>query len=376
MHFTANRSDLAAELARVQGAVDRRSTIPALQNVLLVASGELVHLTATDLEVSLRASCRAQVKTEGAITLPAKRFSDYIRLLPDGDVEIKTQDNAWCSVVQGRSRMRMAGLSRESFPELPGAPEPLCEIPAAQLLEIIQQTVFAISTEESRFTLIAAQMEIAKSELKLVATDGHRLAIAAMPLDYDGKPVKYLVMRKALLELSKLCAASESGASVRFSADDSNQYFEIDDRLLIAREISGNFPDYKRVLPKPGPNQVIVERAALMAALKRGEQFADARSLCVEVSIENGELALRSSLSDVGECVETLPVNYSGEPLKIGFNADYWLDFLGVVGTNQVRFLFRDNQAAGELRPGTGDADGEGKQPEDRYRYVVMPLRI
>src|ERR1044072_8100780 len=156
MEFTVSRSDLVRELSLSQGVVEKKTTIPILSNVLLEASGDRISLTATDLELGIRCSCPAKVKKEGAGTVPAKKLLDYVRLLPEGDINMKFLENHWASITCGRSRTRIAGMSRESFPELPQMPAHIAEIPVKTLTSMIGRTSFAISMEESRFTLNGA----------------------------------------------------------------------------------------------------------------------------------------------------------------------------------------------------------------------------
>src|ERR1043166_3988142 len=177
MEFTVSKSDLVRELNLSQGGVEKKTTIPILSNVLVEAEQDRINLTATDLELGIRCSCPARVKKPGAGTIPAKRLLDYVRLLPDADLEVKLLENQWASLVCGRSRTRIAGMSRESFPELPQMPEVLAEIPIGVLAAMIGKTVFAISTEESRFTLNGALLVLRKGGMVMVATDGHRLAM-------------------------------------------------------------------------------------------------------------------------------------------------------------------------------------------------------
>src|SRR5216684_7133487 len=177
MEFTVSKTDLVRELNLSQGVVEKKTTIPILSNVLVEAAGDRINLTATDLELGIRSSCPARVKKPGAGTIPAKRLLDYVRLLPDADLEVKLQENQWASLVCGRSRTRIAGMSRESFPELPKMPAVLAEIPIGMLASMIGKTIFAISSEESRFTLNGALMVLRKGGLAMVATDGHRLAM-------------------------------------------------------------------------------------------------------------------------------------------------------------------------------------------------------
>src|SRR5262249_22808355 len=176
MEFTVSKADLVRELNLSQGVVEKKTTIPILSNVLMEAKGGRVYLTATDLELGIRSSCPAKVKKEGAGTVPAKKLLDYVRLLPDTDITVKFLENHWANITCGRSRTKMAGMSRESFPELPQTPEPSNQIPVSLLSSMISKTIFAISMEESRFTLNGALLLIRPESIVMVSTDGHRLA--------------------------------------------------------------------------------------------------------------------------------------------------------------------------------------------------------
>lgn len=370
MEFTVSRADLVRELNLSQGVVEKKTTIPILSNVLVEAESDRLVLTATDLELGIRCSCPARVKKAGAGTIPAKRLLDYVRLLPDGDVQIKTLDNHWASLVSGRSRTRIAGMSRDSFPELPAMPEVLAEIPIGVLATMIGKTIFAISAEESRFTLNGALLVLRENGLVMVATDGHRLAMVESTEDLPGITGSYraLLPRKAMTELQKLAGDSDGGAMVRFSGDENHLFFELGERLLLSRKLTGNFPDYERVLPKDQPLSVALQRDELRGAIERVAQFSDERSRAIRLTVAEGEVKIHSSVSDTGESEESIPVEYQGASVEIGFNAQYMLDFLRAVGTDEVQFLFKDPHSAGELRP-----SGEHSAS---YRYVIMPMRI
>src|SRR6476646_5710400 len=246
MEFTVGKSDLVRELSLSQGVVEKKTTIPILSNVLLEAAGDRITLTATDLELGIRCSCPARVKKEGAGTVPARKLLDYMRLLPEGDVNMKFLENHWASITAGRSRTRIAGMSRESFPELPQMPEPIAEIPVKTLTSMIGRTAFAISMEESSFTLNGALLLMRPEGLTMVATDGHRLAFVQSPSENGSaeQPFRALVPKKAMAELVKLADdAGEDGKAV-FAGDDNHLYFQVGRRLLIARKLTGNFPDY------------------------------------------------------------------------------------------------------------------------------------
>jgi len=370
MEFTVSRADLVRELNLSQGVVEKKTTIPILSNVLVEADGDRIVLTATDLELGIRCSCPARVKKAGGGTIPARRLLDYVRLLPDADLQVKIQDNHWASLVCGRSKTRIAGMSRESFPELPQMPEKLAEIPIGVLSALIARTVFSISTEESRFTLNGALLVLRKGGLVMVATDGHRLAMVESGVDLPGITGAYraLLPRKAMAELQKLAGDADPAAIVRFSGDENHLFFQLGDRLLLSRKLTGNFPDYERVLPKEQPNSVCLNREEFRGAIERVAQFSDERSRAIRVRVGDGEVKVHSSVSETGESEESIPADYIGTPVEIGFNAQYLLDFLRVVQEEQVSFLFKDPHSAGELRPG-------GDKPET-YRYVIMPMRI
>ena len=313
MEFTISRSDLVRELALSQGVVEKRTTIPILSNVLIEAEQDRIVLTTTDLETGIRCSCPAAVKRPGAGTVPAKRFLDYVRLLPNIDVQIKFAENQWVSITCGRSRTRIAGMSRDSYPELPQAAEQVGKLPAARLASAISQTIFAISMEESRFTVNGALLALKADSLTMVATDGHRLSMVQHPVQLDlAAPLKVILPRKAMTEVAKLCAEAAEDTQIEFSATENHLFFHIGERLLISRKLSGNFPDYERVLPGTHVHQVLLSRDELRGAIERVAQFSDERSHAVKVRLAPGELKIHSSLSDTGEselwiCLSPVP---------------------------------------------------------------------
>jgi DNA polymerase-3 subunit beta len=377
MEFTVSKADLVRELSLSQGVVEKKTTIPILSNVLLEARDNRLFLTATDLELGLRTSCPARVKKEGSGTIPARKLLDYVRLLPDADIMVKFLENHWANLVCGRSRTRIAGMSRESFPELPVMSEVIREIPAKQLAAMITRTMFAISMEESRFTLNGALLLLADKTVTMVATDGHRLAYVQRPSDTAngfGAAYRALVPRKAMAEILKLADETPAGdggaeAKVRFGGDDNHLFFEFGPRLLITRKLTGNFPDYERVLPQDNTNIATLVKDDIKSAIERVAQFADERSKAIRVQFVAGEVKVFSSALETGESEESVPSEYSGPDLEIGFNAQYLLDFLRAIPQNHVSFGLKDQKSAGELQP-------SGDDVQEQYRYVVMPMRI
>lgn len=369
MEFTVSKADLVRELSLSQGVVEKKTTIPILSNVLLEAKNDRIVLTATDLELGIRCSCPAKVKKEGSGTIPARKLLDYVRLLPDADLNVKFLENHWASLVCGRSRTRIAGMSRESFPELPQMPETIAEIPVKLLSTMISRTAFAISLEESRFTLNGALLLLKTDSTVMVATDGHRLAYMETTASSTGKTFRALVPKKAMAEIVKLADESGADSKLAFAGDENHLFFQFGERLLITRKLTGNFPDYDKVLPKDNVHLAKINRDEVRSAIQRVSQFADERSRAIRVQFTTGEVKIFSSSVETGESEESVPSEYAGPDMEIGFNAQYLLDFLGATNQEQVAFELKDQKSAGELRPVT-------ESTEEHYRYVVMPMRI
>jgi DNA polymerase-3 subunit beta len=262
-------------------------------------------------------------------------------------------------------------MSRESFPELPQMPEEIAEVPIKLLCSMIARTSFAISMEESRFTLNGALLVMKPEHLIKVSTDGHRLAFVQCPLGEAviHTPFRALVPKKAMAELMKLGDEAGEGVKAVFAGDDNHLFFRIGDRLLITRKLTGNFPDYERVLPKEHQYVAQLDKNEVRAAIERVAQFADEKSRAIRVQFLSGEIKIFSSSVETGESEESVPGEYNGPDLDIGFNAQYLLDFLRVIPQDKMAFELKDEKSAGELRPA-------GENIADQYRYVVMPMRI
>jgi len=371
MEITVSKFELLRELAATQGVVERKTTIPILSNYLFEAAGDKLSLTATDLDLSLRTSCTAKVKKEGACTIPARKLHDYVKLLPDADITIKLLENHWVSIRCGRSNTKMVGMARSNFPTLPTFPSSgVVKIPAQVLQSMIAKTGFAIASEESRYTLNGGLMVLKPESITIVATDGHRLShVERTGTKFEGVSgeMKTLVPKKAMDELKSLLDSTDAD-DIEFAKDESTLYFRIGGRLLTSRQLTGQFPNYEAVLPKDNNKIVTVHGDDLMAAISRVAQFADERSRAVRLRLEKGELKLSASSSETGESEDSLETDYNGDALAIGFNAQYIQDFLKATGSGDVKLEFKDAQSAGQMRP----ADSE----DYKYRYIVMPMRI
>jgi DNA polymerase III subunit beta len=373
MEIIVSRAELLRELTATQSVVERKTTIPILSNFLIEAADDHLTITATDLDQSIKTSCVAKVKKPGACTIPARKLYDYIKLLGDGDISIKLMDNHWVQIRSGRSNTKMVGMARANFPQVPAFPEAgLTKISSASLKNMIGKTIFAISNEESRYTLNGALLILKAESLAMVATDGHRLAHvekSGESLENISGEKKTLIPRKALSELQSLLSNSEA-EQIDFADDDHTLFFRIGHRTLTSRKLTGQFPNYEAVLPRDNNKFIVVRSEDLMASIQRVAQFADERSGAVKMRLEQNELKISSSSTDSGESEDTIETPYNFDPIVVGFNSAYLIDFLKAVGTaGEVRLEFKDAQSAGQVRP--EDADDEY-----RYRYIIMPMRI
>jgi DNA polymerase-3 subunit beta len=371
MEITISKFELLRELTATQGVVERKTTIPILSNYLFEAAGDKLQLTATDLDLSLRTAATAKVKKEGACTIPARKLYDYVKLLPDADITIKLLENHWVSIRCGRSNTKMVGMARSNFPALPVFPTAgVIKIPSAVLRSMIAKTCFAIAHEESRYTLNGALMVLKAESITMVATDGHRLAhIERAGEKFDGVSgeMKTLVPKKAMDELKSLLDSTDA-ETIDFAKDESTLYFRIGPRLLTSRQLTGQFPNYEAVLPKEITKSISVQGEELGAAISRVAQFADERSHAVRLRLEKDELKLSASSTDSGESEDSIEIAYAGDPMTIGFNAQYLIDFIKATGSAEVKLELKDAQSAGQFRPADGD--------DYKYRYIVMPMRI
>jgi DNA polymerase-3 subunit beta len=370
MEFSVTKSALLNELNTTQGVVERKTTIPILSNLLVEAREGRVTITATDLELSVRTSCDAKLKKEGAGTIPAKKLLELVRLLPEGEIRFKLLDNHWVEIVSERKKYKLVGMAKENFPALPAMPHVLVKIPAAALEGLISKTKFAISMEESRYTLNGGLLILKPDTLAMVATDGHRLALAETDQKLSGLngEVKVLIPKKAMDEVEKLSAVSGDEAKMDFAKDESHLFFQVGHRLLISRILTGQFPNYEAVLPRDNNKSVVLERVELADAVRRVSQLADQRSHAVKFAVSAEGVEISASSPEYGEAKETIEKDYQGDPIAIGFNSSYVLDFLSAAAEGPVSIELKDEQSAGQMRPLADESY--------RYRYIIMPMRI
>lgn len=373
MEISVSRQDLLKELTATQSVVERKTTIPILSNFLIEADNDLLTITATDLDQAIRTSAPVKIKTPGACTIPARKFYDYIKLLPDGDLSIKLLENHWVQIRSGRSNTKVVGMARANYPQVPEFPSVAATaIPVAALKTLIAYTIFAISSEESRYTLNGALLILKAESLAMVATDGHRLSFVEKvneTLTGISGEKRVLVPRKALQELQQLLNNTDA-ETIEFADDEHTLFFRIGARTLSSRKLTGQFPNFEAVMPRDNTKFAIVRASELGAAIQRVAQFADERSGAIRLKLEANELKLSANSTDSGESEDSIETPYSGEAIVVGFNSSYILEFLKARGNEgEVRLEFKDAQSAGQLRP-------EDPETEYKYRYVLMPMRI
>jgi DNA polymerase-3 subunit beta len=372
MQFSTSKVILLRELNLLQGVVEKKNTIPILSNILIETAGQsLITLVATDLDVSLQTECAADVTKPGSVVLQAKKLFDIVRNLPDSDIHFTKEENDWTKITCGSSEFKIVGQAKEHFPSTPQFTGGGLEIAAPVLHNLILRTIYAITQEESRYALNGSLLLLTDGKLQMVATDGHRLAsVTTKPENLESQTgveqLRVIVPKKALAELLRLTAGSDD--VLEFAKDENHLFFRIGPRQLTSRMLAGQFPNYDLVMPKNNDKLVPINSEKINQAIRRAALMADERSHGVKFDLATGRLNITSQSADVGEARELIAVDYEGEGLNIGFNAQYLLEFFGVVGTEEVVFEFKDELSPALLRPPVSE-------PYD-YRYVVMPMRL
>jgi DNA polymerase-3 subunit beta len=371
MEFVISQKALQKELAFIQGVVEKKNTIPVLSNLLIESIGEnTLRLIATDLDVTLRCEADAEsINQPGSICVQARKLLDIARLLPDALVRFKKEENDWVSVKCEKFNSKVPGVPTDSYPEIPTFKSAPISLSASIFKTLIDRTIFAITQEESRYTLSGAKFILDENGARMVTTDGHRLAFVSrqeIGKRLPDESLDVLIPKKTLVELGKLSAELEG--DLKLGSDDNHIYFEVGTRLLISRKLTGQFPNYEMVMPKSNDKSVVFEASRLNEVIRRVALMADDRSHAVKFSILPGTIEVSSHNAEEGEAVDSIETDYDGEPVTIGFNAQYIQDFLNVIGDKKVKLEFKDSNGQAQLQP----ADAEDYE----YKYVVMPMRI
>ena len=371
MELTLKRGDFLNELALMQGVVERKNTIPILSNILLKATDGHLDLTSTDLDLTLLSSADAKVSRPGAVTVPARKLFDLIRNLPEADVRLKLMENHYLGVTCERSSFRLVAQPAEDYPTVPKVEgKGGMTFPLDTWKRLTRKVLYAVSAEETRFQLMGALLKDKGKEFEMVATDGHRLALVDFSKEHaKGTLPNVLIPKKALAEILKM-DGGDGGGELEIKHSENHLLFRVGSRQLIARLLDVNFPDYEKILGKGNDKVAVVSRVAFQSAIRRVALFSPERARGVRLSFEKDLLTLASASQELGEGTETLDVRYDAEPLSIGLNAQYLLDFLEEVETENVRLELKDENTQCLCHP-EGEVEGAS-----RYLYVVMPMRL
>ncbi len=375
MELKIGVQDLATALGRSQGIVEKKSTMPILSHVLLEArkAGQVV-VSATDLDLAVSSEHPCEVLKEGSLAVSARHLYEIVRALPEPSVTLKRAQNNYLEVKSGSAEFRIVGLPAEDFPALPRFDKvPFAPVDASLLLEMIERTFFAVSTDETRYNLNGVFFEPGPSVLRLVATDGHRLSLAEKAVEATfGLKRGVILPKKGLAELKKLLSeAVESGEEkpeAKLGFLENSAIFQRPGVVLVMRLIEGLFPDYKQVIPKAGEKVVKLSRNRFADTLRRVSLLSSDKAHAVKLDLGKGQLRVLSQNPDLGEAKEDVPVEYEGEPLKIGFNARYLIEVLAVLQSGDVVLELADDLSPGVLK---------GAEEKDQgFTAVVMPMRI
>ena len=369
MKFSVSRDALIRPLNLVAGVVERRQTLPILSNVLLNLEGNRLSLTGTDLEVELVG--RIEVVNsgpDGDITVPARKLVDICKSLPDGvDINFSVEDGR-VTVRAGRSRFTLSTLPAAEFPTVEaGEGEVDLELGQSLVRQMIERTGFAMAQQDVRYYLNGMYLEIKSGRLRFVATDGHRLALCTAPGELSADDKSVIVPRKGILELARLL---DGDGSVTLTVGSNHIRAATDQFTFTSKLVDGKFPEYERVLPKSPDKAVSGDRAELRQAFTRTAILSNEKYRGVRLSLSDGSLEITANNPEQEQAEESVPVNYSGDSLEVGFNVSYLLDVMGVLSGSTVRMSLSDSASSALIE------EGEAVSGEAEALYVVMPMRL
>jgi DNA polymerase III subunit beta len=365
MKLTCAKDELADKLQVAGRGVSTRTTVQILAGILLNAAGGRLSLSATDMEISLRVSLEAQVEDEGSVVVPGRLLVDIVRLLPAGEVTISHRaEEGVVELVCGAASYRLNTYAAEDFPRLPEIDDASAfTVEKEAFVETIARVSRSASRDESRPVLTGVLVRFEGDKLVMAATDSYRLSVKETSLsDSPGRDIEAIVPARALGELARV--AQGEGETIQVGVQENQVVFGVEDVWLTARRIDGQFPNYKQLLPESFEAEVTMPREEFLDVVRRTSVLAQRKSP-LRLRFENGELTVSAQTQDVGEAHESLPVSYSGDPLEIGFNAEFLRDGLESVNDESVRL-----KLISPLRPGL--IHGES----DDFLYLIMPIRL
>jgi DNA polymerase-3 subunit beta len=368
MKFTITREQLSEGVNAVNAAVPTKTTLPVLANILLEATKDGLRLSGTDLDIAVGTTVPASVDQEGAITLPARKLAELVRELPSAGIRFTTQGEQRVTIECGRSKFKLLGLPREEFPAFPQVSFGKSgKTTARDLQKLVGHVAFAASTEESRPILNGVLWQLTADRMRMVATNGHRLAKMEVPIEGSlGEPADLIVPPKALEQLRKLFGPEDE---IEIGRSENHLGFKSASTAVYTRLIEGPYPNYEQVIPRDNDKDATAEKNALMAAIRRMSIVASDQTHRIRMSFGDGACKLSVTTPDLGEAQEELTVGYDGEPIDIGFNATYLLEVLKQMPTDEVRLTFKAPERAATVEP-------VGWNDPASYLTLVMPLRL
>src|SRR5467141_2635854 len=366
MRFTISREKLQEGLAAVAASIPAKTTLPVLANILLETTDKGIKLSGTDLDIAVSTEVMADVDAAGAVTVPAKKLSEIARELPPAPVKIAAVGEQRVTLDCGRSRFKLLGLPRDEFPTFPSVRfNESWRIRSGDLQQLISHTSFAVSSEESRPILNGVLWELRPDRMRMVATNGHRLAKMDVPAT-GGSTADLIVPPKALEQIRRLYPGD---AEIELAKSDNHIGFRAGGTLVFSRLIEGPYPNYEQVIPRENDKQATVDKAAMAAALRRMSVVASDQTHRIRLAFSGGNVKFSVQTPDLGEAQDALAVTYEGEPLEIGFNATYLLEILKYMPTDEVRFTFKAPDRTATIEP-------VGWNDPASYMALVMPLRL
>jgi DNA polymerase-3 subunit beta len=369
MKLTITREQLQEGLVAVAASVPAKTTLPILSNILLEATKDGIRLSGTDLDISVSTTVAASVDQDGAITLPARKLVEIIRELPNAAIRLTASGEQRVTIECGRSRFRLLGLPREEFPAFPSVKfEGGWRTSSRELQKLISHVAFAASTEESRPILNGVLWELRPERMRMVATNGHRLARMDVPTSetQGASQADLIVPPKALEQIRRLFGTEET---VEIARSENHLGFRTGSTQVFTRLIEGPYPNYEQVIPRENDKAATADKLALASALRRMSIVASDQTHRIRMAFANGTCKLSVQTPDLGEAQEELNVSYEGDPLEIGFNAAYLLEILKFIPTDEVRMTFKAPERAATCEP-------VGWDDPASYLALVMPLRL
>jgi DNA polymerase-3 subunit beta len=362
LHATCSRGDLAAALAVVARALSSRGAVQVLSGILLQAEEGRLLLAATDMEISMRTSISSEISGEAAVVVPGRLLTDLVRLLPDDSVTLTHDEGEGVlAIVSGSHSSRLNVFSAEDFPRLPPIDIPLQRIEAPALLETIDKVSRAASRDESRPVLTGVLVRFEGDRLIMAATDSYRLAVKETELTAAAPELDAIIPARALQELARLAGGAEH---VELGVHENYVIFSAGDAWLTSRRIDGQFPNYKQLLPETFEAEITIQRETLLEVVRRAGVMAQ-RNAPLRLRFADGELTISAQTQDVGEATESLPIDFAGEEIEIGFNPDFLRDGLEAVASDTIQL-----KLINRLRPGLICS------PDESFWYLIMPIRL